>query len=186
MRTAAAALALSALLTFGTALPTDELGSLKTENLALRAELLALREQNSTPVSAPPAKQNLAGSKPNVVILFGDDIGHGDLGVFGHPTSRTPWLDQMAAEGAKLTMYESGANVCSPSRASIMTGRYYTRTGAYPGVFSPNSVGGLPLNETTIAKALIPAGYASGMVGKVRAHSSLPAHSSHPATSRRR
>lgn len=95
------------------------------------------------------------------------DIGHGDLGVFGHPTSRTPWLDKMASEGAKLTMYESGANVCSPSRASIMTGRYYTRTGAYPGVFSPNSVGGLPLNETTIAKALIPAGYTSGMVGKV-------------------
>lgn len=95
------------------------------------------------------------------------DIGHGDLGVFGHPTSRTPWLDKMASEGAKLTMYESGANVCSPSRASIMTGRYYTRTGAYPGVFSPNSVGGLPLNETTIATALIPAGYTSGMVGKV-------------------
>lgn len=97
------------------------------------------------------------------------DIGHGDLGIFGHPTSRTPWLDKMATEGAKLTMYESGANVCSPSRASIMTGRYYTRTGAYPGVFSPNSVGGLPLNETTIAKALIPAGYTSGMVGKVHA-----------------
>jgi hypothetical protein len=95
------------------------------------------------------------------------DIGHGDLGIFGHPTSRTPWLDKMATEGAKLTMYESGANVCSPSRASIMTGRYYTRAGAYPGVFSPNSVGGLPLNETTIAKALIPAGYTSGMVGKV-------------------
>ena len=100
--------------------------------------------------------------------------------MFGHPTSRTPWLDKMASEGAKLTMYESGANVCSPSRASIMTGRYYTRTGAYPGVFSPNSVGGLPLNETTIAKALIPAGYTSGMVGKVEFfnpfHQALPIH----------
>jgi arylsulfatase A len=122
--------------------------------------------------------------------------GHGDLGIFGHPTSRTPWLDKMASEGAKLTMYESGANVCSPSRASIMvpaacrclsaevrsctardkqvavcyharqTGRYYTRTGAWPGVFSPNSVSGLPLKEITVPKALKKAGYQSGMVGK--------------------
>ena len=115
----------------------------------------------------------LLGSLPDSSLLRDNvDIGHGDLGIFGHPTSRTPWLDKMATEGAKLTMYESGANVCSPSRASIMTGRYYTRTGAYPGVFSPNSVGGLPLNETTIAKALIPAGYTSGMVGKV--HASFP------------
>jgi hypothetical protein len=118
------------------------------------------------------------------VLNFGcggaQDIGHGDLGIFGHPTSRTPWLDKMASEGAKLTMYESGANVCSPSRASIMTGRYYTRTGAYPGVFSPNSVGGLPLNETTIAKALIPAGYTSGMVGKVREVHSSALHANHP------
>jgi hypothetical protein len=100
------------------------------------------------------------------VILFGDDIGHGDLGIYGHPTSRTPNLDKMASEGAKLTTYESGANVCSPSRASLMTGRYYPRTGVYPGVLSPNSVGGLPLNETTAAAELKKVGYVTGMVGK--------------------
>ena len=72
----------------------------------------------------------------------------------------------MPGRGAKLTMYESAANVCSPSRAALMTGRYYTRTGAWPGVFSPNSVSGLPLKEKTLAAALKPAGYRSGMVGK--------------------
>eukprot|EP00039_Didymoeca_costata_P008507 m.112908 g.112908 ORF g.112908 m.112908 type:complete len:561 (+) comp14110_c0_seq3:40-1722(+) len=106
------------------------------------------------------------GNKPNFIILFGDDIGNGDLGAFGHQTSRTPNLDKMAATGAKLTQYLSGANVCSPSRASIMTGRYFTRTGVWPGVFSPDSVGGLPLTEITLATALKNVGYTSGAIGK--------------------
>ena len=93
-------------------------------------------------------------------------IGHGDLGVFGHPTSRTPSLDKMAEEGMKLTMYESASSVCSPSRASLLTGRYYTRTGTWPNAFTPYSVGGLPLSEVTIATALRAVGYTSGMLGK--------------------
>ena len=117
-------------------------------------------EGSKTAAATPTPK------KPNFIILFGDDIGHGDLGCVGHPTSRTPELDRMCREGTKLTMYLSGANVCSPSRASILTGRYYTRTGVWPGVFSPRSIGGLPLNETTIATALGRAGYATAMIGK--------------------
>jgi hypothetical protein len=70
----AAALSLCALLllTVAAALPNDELASLRSENARLRAELLAMREQNGTPTKVPPTKQNLAGSKPNIVILFGD------------------------------------------------------------------------------------------------------------------
>ena len=90
----------------------------------------------------------------------------GDLGTFGHPTSETPNLDTMAAEGAKLMQYYSAATICTPSRASLMTGRLFPRLGMYPGVLSPLSKGGLPLNETTLAAALSSVGYATGGLGK--------------------
>jgi len=55
----------------------------------------------------------------NIAIVFGDDVGYGDLSCFGHPTSRTPNLDRLAREGSKLVQYLSAANICSPSRASL-------------------------------------------------------------------
>ena len=73
--------------------------------------------------------------------------GHGDVGAYGHPTSKTPNLDRFAREGQKLYQYYSAANICSPSRGAILTGRHYARLGVYPGVFSPNSKSGLPLKE---------------------------------------
>ena len=97
------------------------------------------------------------------------DIGYGDLGSFGNPTSETPALDTMAVDGAKLVQYYSAACICSPSRGALMTGRTFGRIGVYPGVFSPNSVGGLPLNETTVAERLKTVGYVTGMCGKVGA-----------------
>ena len=109
------------------AVPSDDL-ELVAENERLREENVLLRAALGRRAAKdaqqqPPLKQNLRGTKPNIFLLFGDDIGHGDLGIFGHPTSRTPSLDKMASEGAKLTMYESAANVCSPSRSSIMVRR---------------------------------------------------------------
>jgi hypothetical protein len=168
MGAAAACLVVAAAASTTAALPADlasENARLVDEVASLRLQLQKAQEQNAetsrqAPTS-PLAIQNLQGSKPNIFILFGDDIGSGDLGCYGHPTSQTPFLDRMAAEGAKLTSYESAANVCSPSRASIMTGRYYTRAGAWPGVFSPNSVSGLPLREITIPKQLATVGCAS-------------------------
>ena len=62
------------------------------------------------------------GAKPNIVIMFADDMGYGDLGCFGHPTIRTPRLDRMAAEGTRFTQYYSGSTVCAPSRCALMTG----------------------------------------------------------------
>ena len=108
-------------------------------------------------------------SKPNFVLIFADDVsvqirtsptyfvcnlqelalvffpqlGYGDLGVYGHPTSHTPNLDQLASEGLRFTQFYTASPVCSPSRAALLTGRYQTRSGIYPGVFGAPSVGGI-------------------------------------------
>jgi arylsulfatase A len=98
--------------------------------------------------------------------MFADDLGHGDLGAYGHPTTLSPNLDKFAAEGKRLFQYYSAANICSPSRGSILTGRHYARLGVYPGVFSPNSNSGLQLKEITIARTLKSKGYVTGALGK--------------------
>lgn len=105
-------------------------------------------------------------SSPNFVLLFADDLGFGDLGCYGHPSSLTPNLDRLASEGLRFTDFYCTSPVCSPSRASLLTGRYQTRSGIYPGVLYPGSRGGLPLNETTIAEVLKPLGYATAAIGK--------------------
>jgi arylsulfatase A len=106
---------------------------------------------------------------PNIVIIFADDLGYGDLSCYGHPTIHTPNLDRMAAEGAKLTQFYAAASVCTPSRAALMTGRLPIRSGMCSDrrrVLFPNSAGGLPDSEITIAEALKGAGYATACVGK--------------------
>jgi arylsulfatase A len=110
----------------------------------------------------------LAAEKPNVVILFADDLGYGDLGCYGSPTIRTPHLDRMAAEGLRFTDFYSAAEVCTPSRAALLTGRYPIRSGMCGSrrVLFPNSQGGLPAQEITLAEALKSQGYATAHVGK--------------------
>lgn len=105
---------------------------------------------------------------PNFVILFADDLGYGDLGSYGHPTIKTPHLDRLAREGLRLTQFYSAAPLCTPSRAALMTGRLPIRNGmaGRRGVLFPDSAGGLPASETTIAEALRAQGYATATVGK--------------------
>ena len=120
--------------------------------------------------SAPP--------KPNVVIIFADDLGYGDLGVYGHPSILTPNLDRMAFEGQKWTNFYSAANVCTPSRAALLTGRYPVRNGMSSDkrrVLFPDSDGGLPQSELTIAKMLKASGYHTAAIGKWHL-GHLPAH----------
>jgi len=107
--------------------------------------------------------------RPNFVIIYADDLGYGDLGCFGHPTIRTPNLDRMAAEGAKLTQFYSAASICTPSRAALMTGRLPIRNGMCSdrrGVLFPDSGGGIPASEVTLAELLKGVGYATGCFGK--------------------
>ena len=107
--------------------------------------------------------------RPNIIVVFTDDMGYGDIGVFGHPTIRTPNLDRMAFEGQKWTSFYSAANVCTPSRAALMTGRYPIRNGMSSDkrrVLFPDSDGGLPSSELTIAEALKDRGYHTAAIGK--------------------
>jgi arylsulfatase A-like enzyme len=106
---------------------------------------------------------------PNVVIIFADDLGYGDLGCYGHPTIRTPHLDQMASEGLRLTQFYVAECVCTPSRAGLLTGRLPIRNGMCSDthrVLFVDSLGGLPHEEVTIAEVLKDRGYATGCVGK--------------------
>ena len=107
--------------------------------------------------------------RPNLIVIFCDDLGYGDLGSFGHPTIRTPNLDRMAREGQKWTHFYSAASVCTPSRAALLTGRLPVRNGMMSPkhrVLFPDSASGIPEAEVTLAEALRDAGYATACVGK--------------------
>lgn len=107
----------------------------------------------------------VAAEKPNVIIINIDDLGYGDIGPFGNNTQPTPNLDRMAREGRKLTSHYA-APVCSPSRASLMTGCYPKRALPVPHVLFPASSVGLHPDEITIAELLKESGYATACVGK--------------------
>ena len=117
---------------------------------------------------APDAEDTAPERPPNFVIIFVDDVGYGDLGSYGHPTIRTPNLDRMAAEGQRWTSFYAQASVCSPSRATLLTGRLHLRSGMYgrSRVLFPDSQSGLPDSEIVIAEALKEIGYATAVVGK--------------------
>ncbi len=125
--------------------------------VAFRA--LALRDRRDRP--AP----NGSKTKPNVVLIFADDQGYQDLGVFGSPNIKTPNVDRMAGEGMRFTDFYSAASVCTPSRAALMTGCYPERVGRL-GVLFPRDKIGLNPSEMTIAELLKTRGYATACIGK--------------------
>ena len=110
------------------------------------------------------ANQAAAGSRPNIVLIFIDDLGYGDIGPYGSTKNRTPNLDRMAREGMKLTSFYA-APVCSVSRAQFMTGCYGVRV-SIPGVFFPAGRHGINTEEHTVAELLKDQGYATMCIGK--------------------
>ena len=120
------------------------------------------------PSQPASGQQRAPGDRPNIVLIFTDDMGYGDVGAYGHPTIRTPHIDTLAAEGQRWTQFYAAASVCTPSRAGLLTGRLPIRYGMSGSrrVLFPDSSLGLPPEELTLAEALKARGYATGMVGK--------------------
>ena len=103
-------------------------------------------------------------AKPNIVLIFIDDMGYGDIGPFGNTNVKTPQLDQFAAEGMKFTSFYA-TPVCSMSRACLLTGCYNARV-SIPGVLFPGSQIGLHADEVTLAEVVKQKGYAAICIGK--------------------
>jgi uncharacterized sulfatase len=125
----------------------------------------------------PSIVANAAPAKPNIVLILADDLGYGDLGCYGHPTFKTPHLDRLAAEGARLTQFNTPAPYCAPTRAALLTGRYPWRCGMsgnpHPaedarvtGINPEHDKIGLPLTEVTLAELLKQSGYTTACIGK--------------------
>ena len=125
-------------------------------NLGVAAALLALT------ALTPPAQAQ--SSKPNIVFIMADDLGNADLGYRGGEI-RTPNIDALAKQGVRLESFY-GQQVCTPSRAALMTGRYPMRYGLQTLVIFPSHSYGLSTDERTLPEALKEAGYNTMMVGK--------------------
>jgi hypothetical protein len=124
-----------------------------------------------------PAQPAAATTRPNIVFILADDLGWSDLGCYGSTFYETPHLDRLAAAGVRFTQAYAASNVCSPTRASILTGRYPARIGItdwLPGrksrpedrLLSPALPSHLAVGETTFAETLRAAGYRTGFIGK--------------------
>jgi arylsulfatase A len=118
-------------------------------------------------LSCNPSKDKVSKNEklPNVIHIFADDLGYGDLGCFGAKDIKTPNIDRIAVEGIRFTEFYSASPVCSPSRAALLTGRLPQRMGIN-NVFFPESFTGMPQNEITIAELLKEKKYVTGIIGK--------------------
>ena len=112
-----------------------------------------------------PAVESAPNERPNVVILLADDLGWRDLGCYDGPVN-TPTIDSLAKGGTRFTHFYSGAAVCSPSRAALLTGRTHVRSGIFSWINDQDQRSHLPTGEVTIAEVLQRSGYQTSHFGK--------------------
>jgi arylsulfatase A len=113
--------------------------------------------------------KEISATKPNIILVLIDDLGYGDLGCYGSKSNLTPNIDQLAREGLKFTDFHSNGPMCTPTRASLLTGMYQNRLGKkFEGPLSGKTQynEGLPLDVVTIAELFQNSGYSTGMFGK--------------------
>lgn len=113
-----------------------------------------------------PSAANGSAAAAGIVLILADDLGYGDIGAYGAALIETPNLDRLAEEGVRLTDFYASSNVCTPSRAGLLTGRYAVRSGLAAGTVTANDARGLPAGVATIATVLKEAGYRTGLIGK--------------------
>jgi arylsulfatase len=136
-----------------------------TRTLTVRPACGVLTALLLCPLAAQAAPAKNSTRPPNVVVIFADDLGYGDLGCYGAKKIRTPNLDRMAREGVRLTDFYVAQGVCSASRAALLTGRYPNRVGIL-GALGPGSKNGIAAHERTLADLLKTRGYATACIGK--------------------
>ena len=118
------------------------------------------------PLLAGGAASGWAAERPpNVVLVYADDLGYGDIGAYGAKAIRTPHIDRLATEGVRFTDFYVAQAVCSASRAALLTGTYPNRIGILGALF-PTSTNGIADGETTLAEVLKARGYATAIYGK--------------------
>ena len=108
----------------------------------------------------------LAQSKPNVIFILADDLGYGDVGVYGQKIIRTPNIDRLAAEGMRFTTFYAGSTVCAPSHSVLMTGKHTGHTTVRGNAGADISIQSLKANDQTVAAIFKDAGYATALIGK--------------------
>src|SRR5258707_95073 len=123
---------------------------------------VCLTMQGLMVAAAPAADAPLAGRRPNIILILADDTGYGDAGCTGNPILKTPNIDRLYAEGMRFADFHVSPT-CSPTRASIMTGRHEFHSGV---THTINERERMSLKATTIAQVLKSAGYTTGVFGK--------------------
>lgn len=112
------------------------------------------------------ASTAVCATRPNLIFIMADDLGYGDLGCYGQQVTQTPRLDQMAAEGMRLTQFYAGATVCAPSRCVLMTGRHLGHCQVRGNAGHDTMIQSLRDEDVTVAEAMKSAGYATALIGK--------------------
>ena len=124
------------------------------------------RSQQANEQAMAAKQRSLARIKrPNIVVILADDLGFQDIGCYGGPV-KTPALDGLAAKGVRFADFHSGAAVCSPSRATLLTGRHHIRAGVYSWISDESQNSHLLEREVTLAEVLKDHGYATAHMGK--------------------